>query len=48
MTETTVQETRVTQPAAGKDAPLVVEDVTMAFGDFVVQRDLNFRSWSRT
>jgi phospholipid/cholesterol/gamma-HCH transport system ATP-binding protein len=33
----------VTQPAAGKDAPLVVEDVTMAFGDFVVQRDLNFR-----
>ncbi len=23
-------------------APIVVEDVTMAFGDFVVQRDLNF------
>lgn len=27
-------------PAA--DAPIVVEDVTMAYGDFVVQRDLNF------
>jgi len=24
------------------DAPIVAEDVTMAFGDFVVQRDLNF------
>ncbi len=27
-------------PAA--DAPIVVENVTMAYGDFVVQRDLNF------
>jgi phospholipid/cholesterol/gamma-HCH transport system ATP-binding protein len=29
--------------APGEDAPIVVEGVTMAFGDFVVQRDLNFR-----
>ena len=28
---------------AGKEAPIVVEGLTMAFGDFVVQRDLNFR-----
>ena len=27
----------------GKEAPIVVEGLTMAFGDFVVQRDLNFR-----
>ncbi len=27
---------------ASSDAPLVVEDVTMAYGDFVVQRALNF------
>lgn len=27
---------------ASSDAPLVVEDVTMAYGDFVVQRGLNF------
>ena len=26
----------------GADAPIVIEDVTMAYGDFVVQRDLNF------
>jgi len=29
--------------APGDEAPIVVEDVTMAFGSFVVQRDLNFR-----
>jgi phospholipid/cholesterol/gamma-HCH transport system ATP-binding protein len=28
---------------SGKEAPVVVEGVTMAFGDFVVQRDLKFR-----
>ena len=27
---------------SGKKAPVVVEDLTMAYGDFVVQRDLNF------
>lgn len=27
---------------SSEDAPIVVEDVTMAFGSFVVQRDLNF------
>ena len=27
---------------AATDAPLVIENVTMAYGDFVVQRDLNF------
>jgi phospholipid/cholesterol/gamma-HCH transport system ATP-binding protein len=31
-----------TAAAPGAEAPIVVEDVTMAFGDFVVQRDLNF------
>jgi phospholipid/cholesterol/gamma-HCH transport system ATP-binding protein len=41
--QTTVQEAHATKPAGSADAPLVVEDVTMAFGDFVVQRDLNFR-----
>ena len=29
-------------PMPGADAPIVIEDVTMAYGDFVVQRDLNF------
>ena len=28
--------------ANGKQGPLIVEDLTMAYGDFVVQRDLNF------
>jgi len=28
---------------SSEDAPIIVEDVTMAFGSFVVQRDLNFR-----
>lgn len=28
--------------SAGEDAPIVIEDLTMAFGSFVVQRDLNF------
>ncbi len=28
--------------APDSDAPIIVEDVTMAFGDFVVQRGLNF------
>jgi phospholipid/cholesterol/gamma-HCH transport system ATP-binding protein len=31
-----------TASAPGAEAPIVVEDVTMAFGDFVVQRDLDF------
>ena len=31
-----------TTPAPDSEAPIVVEDVTMAFGDFVVQRGLNF------
>jgi phospholipid/cholesterol/gamma-HCH transport system ATP-binding protein len=31
-----------TAPAPSAEAPIVVEDVTMAYGDFVVQRDLNF------
>ena len=31
-----------TTPARDSDAPIVVDDVTMAFGDFVVQRGLNF------
>ncbi len=29
-------------PMPGSDAPIVIEDVTMAYGDFVVQRDLDF------
>ena len=41
--ETTDLERRASAKAPGEDAPIVVEDVTMAFGDFVVQRDLNFR-----
>ena len=31
-----------TAPARDTDAPIVVDNVTMAFGDFVVQRGLNF------
>jgi phospholipid/cholesterol/gamma-HCH transport system ATP-binding protein len=33
----------VTGPAAGDaDAAILVQDLTMAYGDFVIQRDLNF------
>ncbi len=43
VTETTDPERAVPDRDSGKEAPIVVEGVTMAFGDFVVQRDLNFR-----
>jgi phospholipid/cholesterol/gamma-HCH transport system ATP-binding protein len=43
VTETTSQKTPGTGTAPGDEAPIVVENVTMAFGSFVVQRDLNFR-----
>jgi len=32
----------VADPVAGQNAPIVVEDLTMAFGSFVLQRDLTF------
>jgi phospholipid/cholesterol/gamma-HCH transport system ATP-binding protein len=41
--ETTDHSATTARPTPGDEAPIVVEDVTMAFGSFVVQRDLNFR-----
>jgi len=41
--ETTELEGAASGPASSQEAPIVVEDVTMAFGSFVVQRDLTFR-----
>ncbi len=38
----TTADTPRAAPMPGSDAPIVLEDVTMAYGDFVVQRDLNF------
>lgn len=43
VSETTSETTPRAGTAPGEEAPIVVEDVTMAFGSFVVQRDLNFR-----
>lgn len=43
VTETTNQTTPGVGATPGEEAPIVVENVTMAFGSFVVQRDLNFR-----
>jgi phospholipid/cholesterol/gamma-HCH transport system ATP-binding protein len=41
--ETTELEDAASDPASSQEAPIVVEGVTMAFGNFVVQRDLNFQ-----
>lgn len=41
--ETTELEGAASDPASSQEAPIVVEGVTMAFGNFVVQRDLNFQ-----
>ena len=38
----TTADTPHAAPMPVSDAPIVFEDVTMAYGDFVVQRDLNF------
>jgi len=43
VSETTSETTPRAGSAPGDEAPIVVEGVTMAFGSFVVQRDLNFR-----
>lgn len=43
VTETLSQTTHGPGTAPDDEAPIVIEDVTMAFGSFVVQRDLNFR-----
>lgn len=43
VSETTSETTPRAGTAPGEEAPIVVEEVTMAFGSFVVQRDLNFR-----
>ena len=43
MTETRQQAAASAASAPDAEAPIVVEDVTMAFGSFVVQRDLNFQ-----
>ena len=42
ITETTSRAAANDRVDAPADAPILVEDVTMAFGSFVVQRDLNF------
>jgi phospholipid/cholesterol/gamma-HCH transport system ATP-binding protein len=43
MSVSTCPDAFVTGGAETDEAPIVVEDVTMAFGDFVVQRGLDFR-----